>query len=80
MKDLETRFLDIEIHRTQKRELYHISVHHPCRISRGKAGWELYKANLIQKDRQRILINMVDQEVSDQELADFLHSQHLTIH
>jgi hypothetical protein len=79
MKDLETQFLEVEVTRMHKRELYHISVHHPCRVFRGKAGWDLYKAGQKQKALNRILIKNADVVVSSAELEHFLFSQSLTL-
>lgn len=80
IKDVEAKWYDVEIIRNFRKAAYHESVHHPCRITRGRAGWEMLKATESLKARQREFVELCDMAVSRKELDQFLKSQSLNLY
>lgn len=77
IKAFEDKWFDIELILAVRKEAYYQSVQNPCKISRGRAGWELLKKTQSFKARQKELIHLADQAVSEQELSNFLESQQI---
>lgn len=79
MKEVESKWYDVELVRQLAREYYHQSCHNPCRINRGRAGYELLKCNQTKKKFQRQYVELCDETMSNESLYQFLQSQNLQI-
>jgi len=79
IEQVETKWYDVEIIRSFRKAAYHESVHHPCRFTRGRAGWELLKATQSLKARQLEFVALCEEAVPDTEIRQFLKSQSLNI-
>lgn len=79
MIEIESKFYDVEILRQIAREFYMEACQNPCKISRGRAGWELLKTNATKRKFQRQFVELCDQTMSDQELYQNLQSENLQI-
>jgi hypothetical protein len=80
MKEVESKWHDVEITRILAREYYQIACHNPCRHARGRAGWELLKVNQTKSKFQRQYVQLCDQAVSRAELTRFFQSQSVNLH
>lgn len=80
IKDVENKWYDVEIIRKFRMEMFHESVHNPCKVTRGKAGWDLLKATQSLKARQREFVELCDMAVPDKEIRQFLRSQSLNLY
>lgn len=50
-----------------------------CKISRGRIGWDIYKATVSFRLHNRELLYLADIEVSERELERFLQDQQIRI-
>lgn len=77
LREVESKFLDVEIIRALVKDVYHQAMQNPCSYTRGRAGWELHKLNQQYQARKKELVLLCDQSVSDEELSAFLASQNI---
>lgn len=80
LRQFESKWYDVELLRALSKELYFQSVSNPCRISRGRAGWELLKTNQAKKQRQKELVRLADQAMTSDALYQVLQSQNIQIY
>lgn len=79
IKQAESAWYDVEIIRRYRKEFYHESVQNPCKVTRGRAGWELLKLTRSLQAGQKAYVEICDQAVKQDELYNFLKSQSLNI-
>ncbi len=79
MITVQSKYAEIEKILQLKKKLYHDSIHNPCRISRGKAGWDLFKANRKLAAEQKLYVRLCDNAVSDEVLQGFLITQSINL-
>lgn len=77
LRDVESKFLDVDILRALVKEVYHQAMHNPCSFTRGRAGWELHKLNKKYEQSKMELVQICDQSVSEEELSEFLSNQQI---
>jgi hypothetical protein len=79
IEEVEDQMISVEILRHRRTGLYHISVQHPCRIARGRAGWDLLRATRAFQEAQKKYIALCDRAVSRREFSEFIKNQSLNI-
>ena len=76
---IESKCLEIELLREVSREYYFQSLHNPCRMVRGRAGWDLLKNVKTIRQSQKEYVSLCDQTMSRAELYLFLKNQSLNL-
>jgi|GEM_PF-2190205 hypothetical protein len=76
---VESLWFDVEIQGQLVKEFHHQACHNPCSFTRGRAGWELFKANHKLKKMQKRYVILCDLSLSDRELYRLIQSENLKI-
>jgi hypothetical protein len=79
IEEVEKMSLQVDTGRKLVKKYYHEACHNPCSYTRGRAGWELYKANYKLRKLQREYVMLCDVVMSPSELYLLLSFENIKI-